>query len=271
MKDFFEKTPPYKEEEIDDLMVEKPSSSFFSNQPEITLFCENCKGDMFFITKTYHSFEDKKKILVYTYTCKNCDNFEKIFSIIGNTVSKENRSKGILMKIGEYPVFGKPIPSKVISLIGPDKDNFIKGKRCEDQGLGIGSYAYYRRVIETQKNRIIDHIIKICKQSNKYAELIEQFEKAKKENQFSTAIGMIKQNLPDSLLIDGNNPLKLLHSALSKGVHELTDDECLKRANIIRIVLTGLSKRINELLKEDTEWKNALTSLNKLNQEPTNT
>ena len=47
LKDFFEKRLHDKEEEIDDLMAEKPSSIFI-NQPEITLFCENCKGDMFF-------------------------------------------------------------------------------------------------------------------------------------------------------------------------------------------------------------------------------
>jgi len=266
MKEFFEKVPPYKEEEIDDFNLTK-YSPVKGNKPELNLFCDKCNGERFFETNSSYVFTENSRIVEYIYYCKNCDNSFKHFTILAQLLEEGDLSKGILMKIGEYPVFGQPIPSKVISLIGPDKDNFIKGKRCEEQGLGIGSYAYYRRVIETQKNRIIDQLIKICKQSNKYEKLIEQFEKAKKENQFSTAIGMIKQNLPDSLLIDGNNPLKLLHSALSKGVHELTDDECLERANIIRIVLTGLSKRINELLKEDTEWKNALTSLNKLNQE----
>jgi hypothetical protein len=32
------------------------------------------------------------------------------------------------------------------------------------------------------------------------------------------------------LLIDGHNPLLLLHDLLSEGVHQFSDSECLERA-----------------------------------------
>jgi hypothetical protein len=175
-------------------------------------------------------------------------------------ISSENAYKGKIMKFGEFPVFGKPIPSKLISLIGPDKNNFIKGRKCENQGFGIGSYSYYRRVVESQKNRIIDQIIKIC-EPDKNDILINQLELAKKEIQFSKAVDMIKKNLPNSLLINGHNPLKLLHAALSKGIHEMTDDECLIKANSMKIILIQLCLRINELIDDENELKKAVDSL----------
>jgi len=46
----------------------------------------------------------------------------------------------------------------VITLIGPDREIFLRGRRAENQGLGIGAFAYYRRVVENQKGRIITQI-----------------------------------------------------------------------------------------------------------------
>jgi len=270
MKDFFETIHPYKEVEIEDINIININHRS-SNTPELYIFCEKCDGERYFYSNSSYFFDSNYQIRTYRYICKNCNKSEKYFTVIGRTNSDEDRGKGILMKIGEFPVFGPPTPSKLISLIGPDKDNFLKGRKCENQGLGIGSYAYYRRVIEMQKNRIIDQIIKICEQYehfDKDSELVKQLESAKSETQFSKAIDMIKQNLPSSLLIDGHNPLKLLHKALSKGIHELDDEECLRRANSIRIVLTELCHRMSELLKDNKDLKNAIDSLLKPEQEP---
>jgi len=269
MKEFLENVPPYQETEIEDINIET-ISHIECNKPEIVIFCEKCGGERFFKASPTNNPCGNSGLLIYKYNCKNCNNSEKIYAVI-HYPFEGSHTKGKSVKIGEFPVFGTPTPSKLISLIGPDKDNFLKGRRCEIQGLGIGSYAYYRRVIEMQKNRIIDQIIKICEQYEQYdknSELIKQLELAKNETRFSEAVDMIKQNLPSSLFINGHNPLKLLHKALSKGIHELDDVECLSRANNIRIVLTELCHRMSELLKDDKDLKNAINSLLKPEQEP---
>jgi len=266
LKDFFETVPPYQEVEIEDINI-NTLMSILSNKPEITIFCEKCEGERFFTTNSSHSYLEKTGVWIYEYVCKNCNDIKKYF-IVKQQLYDESHTQGKLIKIGEFPVFGPPTPSKLISLIGPDKDNFLKGRRCENQGLGIGSYAYYRRVIESQKNRIIDQLLRICELYENNNELINQLELAKKEIQFSKAIDLIKQNLPSSLLINGHNPLKLIHTALSKGIHEMTDEECLARANSVRIVLTELCLRMNELLKDDKELKNAIDLLLNPDQEP---
>jgi hypothetical protein len=280
MKEFFEKIPPYTEVEIDDLYV-NVNRYYHLNTPEISIHCDNCGGERYFQTPPYNAsgslpgqsriYFDKKEILQYEYSCKNCGSSKKHFSVMGYISSNATDPiKGKLTKIGEFPPFGPPTPSKVIELIGSEKENFHRGQRCESQGMGIGAYAYYRRIVELHKNRIIDLLLKICKLNKNDTKLIEQLEKVKGEYQFSTAIKKLKIKLPDILLINGHNPLILLHSALSKGIHELTDEECLERANSIRIVLTELCIRMSELSKDNNELKNAVNFLNKLESESHN-
>jgi anti-sigma regulatory factor (Ser/Thr protein kinase) len=58
----------------------------------------------------------------------------------------------------------------------------------------------------------------------------------------------------------------LLHDALSDGIHEFTDEECLKLARSIRVVLIELAERISTALKEEAELKTAVSEL--LNRKP---
>jgi hypothetical protein len=78
-----------------------------------------------------------------------------------NEVSVDHSYSGECYKLGELPVYGPPTPARLISLIGPDREIFLKGRRCGNLGLGIGAFVYYRRVVENQKSRILDEIIKV--------------------------------------------------------------------------------------------------------------
>jgi hypothetical protein len=172
------------------------------------------------------------------------------------------------LKLGELPLFGPPTPSRVISLIGPDRKIFLKGRRAEIQGLGIGAFAYYRRVVENQKNRILTEIGKVAARVGARAEDLEKLEAARHETQFSKAVEDVKAALPQILLIDGHNPLTLLHRALSEGLHAQTDEQCLELATSIRVVLTELAERIILALKDEAELKQAVTRLLKPFPEP---
>ena len=67
--------------------------------------------------------------------------------------------------------------------------------------------------------------------------------------------------IPQSLLINGQNPLSLLHTALSIGLHEETDERCLELAHDIRVVLSELADRIGTALKDEQELNTAVTRL----------
>lgn len=275
LKEFLESIPPYREMEITDLNIfdgnlELGMGNVYSNYPDITVECPICGGKRIFARKKYLSettnFDDSKT-KAFIYTCKNCEKFEKIYTLKFIELNEETKTRflpGKIMKVGEYPPFGDSIPSKVISLVGKERDFFLKGRRCENQSLGIGTYAYYRRIIENQKDKLIDEIIKVCKKLGKQEALIAELENAKIEIQFSKAVDSIKEELPTSLYIEGQNPLKLLHNAVSRGIHNMTDEECLQYAGCIRIILFELTERINVILKDSKEIHDAISVLGSL-------
>lgn len=275
IKEFFETVPPYKEEEITDLMIfsgnlETGCGQIYSNFPDIEIECPICKGKRFFSEKQ-DSYAlknlDETDTRVIIYVCKNCNESQKMYTFKSIKIEEDQIREfipGRIQKLGEYPPFGDSIPTKVMTLVGKERDFFLKGRRCENQNLGIGAYAYYRRIVENQKDKLIDEIIKVCRKLGKQEALIQELENAKKETQFSKAIDSIKEELPPSLYIEDQNPLKLLHKAVSKGIHNMTDEECLQYAESIRVILFELTERINAYLKETAEIHKAINVLGDL-------
>lgn len=223
------------------------------NVPELYLDCEDeqCNGFRNFQCTGDYPIPlppDRSQCLFLHFMCRNCQRSTKTFSLF-ITHPSQGRVQGEVFKFGEMPPFGPRTPARVVSLIGPDRDLFLKGRRAENQGLGIGAFAYYRRIVENQKGRLIDEIIKVAKKVGGTPELIEELEAAKKETQFKSAIDCIKHGLPTVILINGHNPLLLLHSALSEGIHAQTDESCLELATSIREVLFVLAEKIGQALK----------------------
>jgi len=115
--------------------------------------------------------------------------------------------------------------------------------------------------VENQKNRILDEIIKVADKLNVSGDILTALGAAKNENQFSKALASVKDAMPQALLINGHNPLTLLHSALSDGLHDQTDEHCLEIASSVRVVLGELSERLAQALKDEAELNNALAKL----------
>ena len=199
-----------------------------------------------------------RKNYFLNYLCSNCQRGTKMYSlhIVIEDVASSNAH---CYKFGEYPPYGDPTPPRLLRLFGKDSALFLKGRQCENHALGIGAFVYYRRVVENHKDQIFDEIIKVSKKIA--PELVEKFTEAKKQQQFLAAIEAAKDAMPQALLIDGHNPLKLLHRALSKGVHAMTDDECLDLAHHVRIVLAELAERMGTIMKDDAHLKAAIAKL----------
>ena len=242
--------------------------------PDLYMHCDNekCKGVRLFEhdvepnnyvdvpIKTSHTINNVGNI---EYLCQNCKESIKVYSLLVQVVDPDEGLANIV-KIGEYPFFGPPVPARLITLVGPDRELFLKGRRCENQGLGVGAFTYYRRVIENQKNRLLDNIITVLEKLGEKKETIERLESAKQEVQFTSAIHSIKEFIPKQIYLNDVNPFQLLHKALSIGVHNLTDEDCLDHAKDIRVVLTEFSEKLASILKDHAELKDAITRLNRL-------
>lgn len=260
-----ETMPPNQTFHVDDLACSGSYNSMQIETPEIQLHCSNniCNGTRIFRCQRKsipNLVVENFEFGYLTYRCSNCTVEKKVFSIAAK-LSEEQSKNGICYKFGELPNFGPPTPARLITLIGPDREEFLKGRRCENQGLGVGAFIYYRRVVENQKNRILEQIIKVSQKIGAAPEKITVLEKALTETQFSRAMSDAKDSIPESLLINGHSPLLLLHSALSEGVHAMTDQDCLNIAGSVRIVLVELSEKLSQALKDEAELGKALNVL----------
>ena len=120
-----------------------------------------------------------------------------------------------------------------------------------NQNFGIGSFAYFRRIIEKELINIITDIKSL---PDSHSVEIERLLVKHNENpKVSTIYDNIFEHLPNSLKALGDNPIKLLYNQTSEGLHSLTEEECLEKANSIFQLLNFVIKKINE---ERSEIKN---------------
>jgi hypothetical protein len=193
------------------------------------------------------------------YFCGDCRRSHKSFAL--SVEASSPAGVGVVYKYGERPQFGVRVPNKLLRLFGEDGPNFLKGRQCENQGLGVGAFAYYRRVVENHKNEIFDAIIGVCETLRASPELIEELGRAKKETQFTKAMEQIGTALPEALLINGHNPLTALHGALSVHLHNDSDVVCLQAAHDVRLVLADLAEKMSRLRQDHSELHGAVERL----------
>jgi hypothetical protein len=232
---------------------------------EIRVHCgnQNCGGVRRHTKNETTRLKDGDNFFVLaSYQCINCRSAVKIFGL--KAEREEEGDDGFCTKIYQEPAFGQPIPKRLFEIIGEDnRAPFLQARRAIARGLGIGAYAYYRRIVENTKFTLVGSVLNVAKATNAPTGQIELLQKAQSERQFSKAIETLRDvgAIPAALLIDGHNPLALLHDLLSEGIHELDDNECLKRAQEAEVILCEIADRMQTALTERKTVKSALTSI----------
>lgn len=222
---------------------------------------EDCVGTRFFDPIENERITLRPKGWTYAFLrfrCRHCKKTEKLYAIAVQMVTSTCVE---VFKFGERPLFGPYVPARLLKFVGEDQDMFNKGRRSESMGLGIAAFAYYRRVVENQKSRLIQHITKVARRLEADSASIDILDAAAKEIQFSRAVAMIKDAIPEVLRIKKQNPLTLLHDALSDGLHAKSDADCLEFATAIRLILTEFVQRVNAALEEHAEVEMAVSKL----------
>lgn len=139
------------------------------------------------------------------------------------------------MKIGQYPsVADLVIPeiSKYKGVLGSQYREFSKAIGLFAHGIGIGSFVYLRRIIE---NLVFD----------KYNEVAESLEISREDFErlkFDVKIDTLKDYLPEVLVANKN-----VYGIVSKGIHELSEDECREMFPYIK---AGIELILDALLAE---------------------
>lgn len=146
-----------------------------------------------------------------------------------------------LTKIGQYPSisdFSLPGIKKYRKVLTKEKmSEFTRAINLFSHDIGIGSFVYLRRIFE---NFIFEAYQEAVKE-NKWTE--DDFITMRMEDKILS----LKEYLPDFLVEN-----RTIYSILSKGIHELSEEECLKYFHAVRgAIELVLEEKIAETIKEE--------------------
>lgn len=165
-----------------------------------------------------------------------------------------------IQKVGAFPEI-KIIPDKIITKYFNRDTNifYYKGLNALNQNFGIGAFAYFRRIIEKELINIITDIKSL---PDSHSSEIEKLLVKHNENpKISTIYDNVFEHLPNSLKVLGDNPIKLLYNQTSEGLHSLTEEECLEKANRILQLINFVIKKINEERSEIKSLRETIKGL----------
>lgn len=231
--------------------------------PQLELHCDKDGGVRWFDPAKKEIEVARWSYHFITYTCRNCAAFRKTYAVL--LVPKLDAGKPLndidVYKLGEYLPFATPVSKRIEKLLEKeDLELFRRGMRSEAQGLGIGAATYFRRIVDSKWKLLVTEMRDAARELG--SKQLHVFDAALNEIQFSKAVDMLKDVLPEKLLIlNGENPLTLIYKPLSVGLHNLSDAECLQQAADIRMVLTALLENVADVVKDQDELKNAANRL----------
>lgn len=238
-----------------------PSTLDAFPQPPINMVCRNCDSIQTFnmVNKYWEFFQymnvdANDKNIRLLYQCQSCKTFHRQFQIY---ISQD---LDYCYKFGQYPEWEIKLDKNLEKSLGKHSKNFRKGLVCESQGYGIGAFAYFRRITEEVIDELLDSISDLIELEHRERYLVA-LDMTKKTRVTQEKIDLIKDLIPGILKPNGMNPLGVLHSELSEGLHAETDEKCLENASHIKDILTFL---INQIINSRNASKQFTVSMKAL-------
>nr|WP_320125677.1 hypothetical protein [uncultured Shewanella sp.] len=218
---------------------------------EIDSYCEQCES-----IRPFHDMRSrgggagnsfvqapKERMIYHEFKCVSCKT-EKRMYFVNQVVTDTNVT---FEKVGEMPRQKLERDKLLEKFFVDDSDNYHKAVVCLANGYGVAAFAYMRRIIENNIEKLLELISEEVASNDSDQELMKSLSELRKESPMSDKIKIANKALPSYLKPDGLNPLGRLYQQLSEGVHSLPDDECLKKASslkaCIKFLISELSSR----------------------------
>ncbi len=187
-----------------------------------------------------------------TLTCKRRGKDFLRFFVQYDEIDKKS---GVLMKVGQYPSVAdlefQQLQEKYEKVL--DKKylkEFKKAVGLFAHGIGVGSFIYLRRIFEDLiQKAYIENKNTLNISSNDF----------KTKQHIDEKIEILKKYLPSQFL-----EMKIIYKILSKGVHELDEEICLKYFPILKLAIELiLDQKIEDDVKKkkDDAVKRQLTAI----------
>ncbi len=247
----------------------------FSNRIEIKALFERISNG---VPQAYLSHGMLDYTIHLTGKCQSCNDYHvdfliNIFSeeaIPSSYIGVSHRFAGApeqklgipisMRKVGVKPELKVALNPLLLKFFDRESANWYhKGVKAIADNYGIGSLAYFRRIVEKE----LLHIIKEIKElpDSHGLEIQKLLDEHVQNGTVSSIYENIFHHLPNSLKVLGDNPIKLLYNQTSEGLHSMTEGEALKKAQAIQRLLDFVIIKINEERSDIRNLKEVIKGL----------
>lgn len=209
---------------------------------------------------------------IQIYQCVHCGRAEISFWLMSEFADEVNPPphapvrdslpayrKITVFKVGQVPGWNISPPKAVErALDAEDLELYKRGLISMSQSYGIGALGYFRRVVENGVDALLDLVEEAANADNDAA-AVESLKEARRQKNAEQKLHLASQRVPASLRPGGVNPLGVLYSNYSRGLHQETDDECLAIATELRDALEYVFGNMREQFEQAKAFRAKIT------------
>lgn len=239
---FYFDTPLYEVVALDELEEDvfrgEVDAYSAKNNTDTTYAIQMDEVDCWDVLDTEKTEHIRTGFFIVTLTCKRKSNDELRFFVF--------RNKKIALKVGQWP----SLADLQFASIGRKYDGVLDEKSLAEfkraiglaaHGIGVGSFVYLRRIFEKLIFQTFD--------TYKSGLSVDKNDFAPKR--MEDKVEILKDHLPSQLV-----EMKSIYSILSKGVHQLSEEECLAYFEPLKLSIELiLDQKIELDLKQQRDAK----------------
>ena len=166
----------------------------------------------------------------------------------------------VLRKFGQWPAWSITPPKEITDALGDNLDLYRKALVCMSQGYGLAAVAYFRRIVENEISSLLD-ISEEAAVADGDEEAREAVRKARQSRVTEEKLRLVAEHVPRALRPNGVNPLSVLHDEFSRGIHALSDEDCLSVALKLRTAFDFVFKNLRMLIRETKNYAAQMAAL----------
>ncbi|HEY4903211.1 MAG TPA: hypothetical protein VIH89_07050 [Candidatus Sulfotelmatobacter sp.] len=212
----------------------------YKSPDRISFHCPRCSKE----TTWAISFRREERLLFFIeYQCTLCGsaNLSVVYRIskrvpktyMGPSGQETMHLAAQVQKIGQFPPLSIDIPRSLEKNLGPEATNLYKRALIDrNEGHGLGAVTYIRRVVEDKTDELIEVVAQLAETQSIDPGIVAKIRAVKNERAtYEEKLKIAATVLPDSLVVDGANPLGVLYALVSQGVHNLSEKQCIDIAD----------------------------------------
>lgn len=252
ISEFCLQVPLYKVYELDKSLLSR-LHYLIGTAENLDCYCVDCakpsvfNGEANTSIAPRHAFFISDQIFVKRFKCsRNPTHFLWfLFQIKGKSISKIGQSPSHAdISMPELMKYRKVLDEE-------DYKEFHRGVGLSAHGVGIGAFVYLRRIFE-----------KLIEKAHAFAAVQEGWnEEEYQRARISERIDILKIHLPEFLVKQ-----KALYAILSKGVHELTEQDCLAAFPVVKLGIELILDEEIEKHKREAKLKAAAKDISLLTE-----